>query len=1130
MLKPVNRIKERLTDSTRSFKERVFILLTLVTDFVAVLALVGDIALGENIVEIIALAITIILVPIVTLVSVRLKKVSAAAMIVVFGLVFVLLPILFYFGGGVEGGGVLWIIFSYLYAGLVLTGKWKVFFLIVLSIESCGFYLHAYFNPYLIKQHSRREFYTESLISIIMVGVICCMMVWFEEWMYAEENKRAKEETDKVDEMRRAQSRFFSSMSHEIRTPINSILGLNEIILRQEDASEEIVKDAENIQGAGRMLLALVNDILDLSKIEADKMEIVPVSYNLGNVISEIVSMIWLLAEQKGLELKVEVDPDTPSALFGDEVRIKQILVNLLNNAIKYTKEGTVTLHIQTEETTSERTHLLFSVTDTGMGIKQDAIPYLFDAFKRTDEEKNTGIEGTGLGLSIVKQLVELMGGEITVNSVYTQGSSFVVSLWQEVTSEEKIGDININSYGSRRSVSGYVPAFTAPDARILIVDDNRMNLDVESKLLTETEINIDTAVSGEEALAKTLNEQYDLIFMDHLMPEMDGIECLQNIRRQIGGLNTRVPVIALTANAGGENRELYEKSGFDGYLVKPVTGQRMEECLLSHLPETKVFKNEGADELIARMNTSDTYSKKLSVVVATNSMCDLPESVIKNCGIDVIPFRLSSDGKTYFDRVEANTDELVRYVREGDEFDISPPSVKDFEEFFAREIKKAHHVIYISLAGSVSHEYTNALEAAREYGNVTIFQSGLNSSAMGMLSLYAYKLSTQGRTTKQIINALEIMRRSLRCTFMTDDVIFFSRRRMFSKGIYSFLHLFSFKPVISLNDNKLAVKRFFVGELSACHERYISVALPKRANPDLDVCFVSYASLSEEERERIEKAIRKHHNFNRIVFQKISGANALSCGTEAYGISYMKKNSLTPGLSSLLVTEAAPRLGMMDTEPSEPVHDQSLKKEEKKKEKKWYEDIPEIDSQVALEYCRSEDDLKGVLKTYCASINSRADEIERYYKAEDWENYIIKVHAMKSSSKLVGAMQLSEDARVLEFAGKEKNIELIKERTDKLLDEMRRFKTVLEPYVTDEAPQTETTDFDRDSVSELLNQLEEAMNELDLDIADSVIDKLAGYVGPEEYAVKLELIKAAVINVDDEEAIKLIEEMRKML
>mgnify|MGYP001069983609 FL=1 len=325
------------------------------------------------------------------------------------------------------------------------------------------------------------------------------------------------------------------------------------------------------------MLLTLINDILDLSKIKSGKMEIVNVSYETGALFSEIVNMIWIKAREKGLEFRLQVDPSIPSMLCGDEVRIKQVLINLLNNAIKYTSVGTVTLSIRCERLMLNRVRVWYSVEDTGQGVKKENIPYIFNAFKRVNEEKNRHIEGTGLGLSIVQQLVELMGGEISVNSVYTKGSTFVVTLEQDIVNSRELGTFTLASRSRVHEGEQYHQSFEAPDAHILVVDDNEMNLKVVHKLLKETKVQIDTAESGAECLRLTQYQHYDTILMDHLMPEMDGIECLHALRTQPGGLCQDVPVIALTANAGSNNQLLYRKEGFAGYLAKPVSGALLE-------------------------------------------------------------------------------------------------------------------------------------------------------------------------------------------------------------------------------------------------------------------------------------------------------------------------------------------------------------------------------------------------------------------------------------------------------------------------------------------------------------------------------------------------------------------------
>ena len=1032
---------ERLKDPSRSFRDRVYILLTLLTVFFLALALIGDIITGENIVEIITLAVTVIVAPIMTVLAIKKDRVVSAVRLTVVGILAIILPIVFYYGGGIRGGGAIWIIFAYLYTGLVVSGKWKPVMLVIITAETIGFYLDGYFHPERVMHHSERMYYIDSLISVILVGIICCVMVWFVEWLFRAENKRAKEETKKVEELNKSQNRFFSSMSHEIRTPINSILGLNEIILRQEDASDEIVKDAANIQGAGKMLLALVNDILDLSKIEAGRMDIVPVNYSVATLVSDIVNMIWLRAEQKGLEFKVEIDPTIPSELFGDEMRIKQILVNLLNNAVKYTKDGTVTFHMEEEDIRDDSVHILFTVTDTGMGIKQDTLPYIFNAFQRVDEENTTKIEGTGLGLSIVKQLVELMDGDITVSSVYTQGSTFTVSLWQKISNPMAVGEMDITNYGSATSGRDYEVSFTAPEAKVLIVDDNEMNLEVEKKLLIGTRMGIDTADSGEEALSMTANIRYDIILMDHLMPGMNGIECMQRIRKQAGGRNNHVPIIALTANAGSENRELYSSSGFDGYLVKPVSGQQLEETILAHLPETIVTRQTSAETLRSQSKSSKGYTRKVPIAITINSMCDLPDIILKNLQIDAIPFKILSEGREYYDGIEADPDEVLRYMGEGKGFLSEPPSATEFEQFFEKELKKAHQVIHITLSAEVSKEYENAKEAAKAYGNVYVFNSGINSSAMGIMALLAYHMAGQGLTPGKIIGELNNIKKNIHCSFVASDPGVLYRRGFVGKGTYGFMQSIGMKPFMLVKDSAFRLDRAHFGDTWKGYKKYIEYALPRYVKPNLDFVFITYAGIPEEMLEKIKEKVLLRFPFKNVIFQKASAVMSISCGPGAFGIMYMDETDRAYNLEKLVSYDENVPVLVPEKKHSSKEKDTSARKE------KWFEGIEGIDKNLAIENSGSEESFLSVLPIFYNSIEEKAKELEDYYKKEDFESYTTKVHALKSSARLVGAQKLSKDAEDLEMAGKAGDISFIRKNHDSLMDELLGFKEPLERY-----------------------------------------------------------------------------------
>ena len=312
-----------------------------------------------------------------------------------------------------------------------------------------------------------------------------------------------------------------------------------------------------------------------MSKLETGGMEIVNADYQTTSMLSDIVNIIWLRAQEKGLDFCIKADPRLPTALNGDEMRIKQILLNVLTNAVKYTKSGTVTLTISSRME-DDRLIMTYDVTDTGIGIREDNIPYLFTAFQRMDALKTHAIEGTGLGLSIVKQLVDMMNGTIQVKSTYGEGSTFLIEIPQTVVDPVPIGDVDFRKKADS-NITKYEPTLKAHELKILAVDDTPMNLMVVRKLLRDTKATVDTVSSGAEALIKTAENRYDVILLDHQMPEMDGIECLRRIRTQEDGKCADSKIICLTANVGGDIEQKCLREGFDGYISKPVKGKTLE-------------------------------------------------------------------------------------------------------------------------------------------------------------------------------------------------------------------------------------------------------------------------------------------------------------------------------------------------------------------------------------------------------------------------------------------------------------------------------------------------------------------------------------------------------------------------
>ncbi|MGN0154281.1 MAG: response regulator [Lachnospiraceae bacterium] len=384
-----------------------------------------------------------------------------------------------------------------------------------------------------------------------------------------------------------AKARFLAHMSHEIRTPINAVLGMDAMILR-ESRELPIKEYALDIQNAGQSLLALVNDILDFSKIESGKMELLPEEYDLSSMIHDIFNMISMKAEAKELELQLHVDETLPSRLYGDDVRVRQVLVNLLNNAVKYTPEGHVSLTVSGEKR-SDTVILHFAVEDTGIGIRQEDIVKLFVEFERIEERRNRSIEGTGLGMNIVVQLLKMMDSYLDVESVYGEGSQFSFDLEQKIVDEEPIGNLEQRIRQQTRTYS-YQAAFTAPDAKVLVVDDNAVNRKVFTNLLKETKLQIYEASGGEECLELVRNNYYDVIFLDHMMPDMDGIEvlrCMKSWEEEYPCRNT--PVVVLTANAITGAKEMYLSEGFDAFLSKPIIPDKLEKLLMQFISDDRI-------------------------------------------------------------------------------------------------------------------------------------------------------------------------------------------------------------------------------------------------------------------------------------------------------------------------------------------------------------------------------------------------------------------------------------------------------------------------------------------------------------------------------------------------------------
>ncbi len=411
-----------------------------------------------------------------------------------------------------------------------------------------------------------------------------------------------------------AKGRFLANMSHEIRTPINAVLGMDEMILREskEQATREYAMD---IYMAGQTLLSLINDILDFSKIDSGKMEIIPVEYDVSSLIYDLANMTSQRARDKNIEFKVETDCSIPSRLYGDDVRIRQVLTNILTNAVKYTHEGTVWLRIQSREM-EDSAVLRFEVEDTGIGIKEEDLPKLSAEFERIEEDRNRNIEGTGLGMSITIQLLALLGSTLKAESVYGKGSKFYFELEQKIVDHTPIGDFEARVHQMAENYN-YGNKFCAPEAKVLVVDDNAVNRKVFRSLVKDTQIEVTEAEGGRECLELVQENHYDLIFLDHMMPEMDGVETLHYMKELSDFPCRETPVIVLTANAVSGAKEKYLTEGFDDFLSKPIVPEKLEHMIQTMLPDELILEVAACEpqETMRQTGNADEFLEELPQV-----------------------------------------------------------------------------------------------------------------------------------------------------------------------------------------------------------------------------------------------------------------------------------------------------------------------------------------------------------------------------------------------------------------------------------------------------------------------------------------------------------------------------------
>ncbi len=828
------------------------------------------------------------------IVTFKYKKYNMAATLLYFLIEAILFPILFFLSGGVHGAPPVWFSLAIMYVFVMFAGKKLVFYLILtVFIDFITFWVAYNYPETVVPMASELLVYTDSFFGLVAVGFIGGLILKTHMRIFDMEHEQNVAQRKEIEASRDSRNVFFANMSHEIRTPINTIIGLNEMILR-ESQSEVIRSYAKDIELASGLLLGQVNDILDLSQMEMQKMSLHPAPYKTTELFHELAELFHLRMEKKNLKFVVDIDAGLPKVLVGDVRRIKQILINLLDNAVKYTEKGSIVLAATGDVLDNGQLQLNVSVEDTGVGIRKENIANLYDVFNRVDEKKNSRILGSGLGLAITKQLIDLMEGEISIDSIYKQGSTFTVTVPQQIEDAEPIGVVD---FMNRMAVEkeAYRPTFEAPEACILIVDDNAMNTRVASSLLSSTKVQIDVAMSGAECLELTKTRYYHVILLDYMMPGMDGLETLKLIRRQENGMCRESGIIALTANATSGAREMYQKQGFDSYVEKPIVGKVLESEILKLLPEEVIaYEEREWDPIEAVIQTKRHVTRKRKKFrITTDSTCDIPEELLEKHEIKMAHMYIQVPHGRFVDFKEIDTDMLDVYSSEEEvQARADSLSVEEYEEFFADNLREAEKVIHISLASYMGPACNNAMVAAKSFDHVHVIDSGQCASGQGLLVLTAVQLALAGMDETEICEELERVKSHIRTRIVLPNANVPLERGTIKGRLAALSRMLKLHPVMALQPKKLVTEILWTGTMEQAWKKTIRLHLRRRKKISRDMVFITCVNCNVKQQELIKSEIEKYISFDRMLVSRASFATACSTGNESIIISCFEQGN----------------------------------------------------------------------------------------------------------------------------------------------------------------------------------------------------------------------------------------------
>lgn len=896
-----------------------------------------------------------------------------------------------------------------------------------------------------------------------------------EHFRYMEVLEREKEMADSASV---AKSRFLANMSHEIRTPINAVLGMDEMILR-ESTEKPIRKYAADIMSAGKTLLSLINDILDISKVEEGKMEIIPVQYDPASLVNDLVNMTADRAAKAGLKFNVNVDEHIPRILYGDEIRIRQCALNLLSNAVKYTEKGCVSLAVSCEKKDEDNILLTIKVEDTGIGMQTEDMEKLFSPYERLEEKRNRTKEGTGLGMAITRQLLDLMGTNLAVESEYGKGSAFSFTVEQGVVSREEIGDYTKRYNEANETAGTYREMFHAPDARILVVDDTEINLTVIESLLKQTRIRIDTALSGRRALDLAAVNDYDVVFIDHMMSDMDGIEMLRRMRKL--EKNQETPAVALTANAVSGARQMYMDAGFNDYLSKPVEGARLERMLLRYIPDEKVDRDVIRTEEDKTPAASERYG--ILVVDDDESVCTLVRSIMEN-EYDV---RVCGLGREVHSMAKEFAPDLII-------LDIHLPDANGFtvmQELKEDELTGRIPVLLLTGDNDTVTEENGFKSGAADYIRKPFVPDVLKQRVRRVIALHRYQQTIEKEVDHQTRKAKRLSREMMLALSKTVD----------TKDHYTDGHSRRVAAICAELARRLGksgreqVEMYEIGLLHdigkiGVHEDIIHKNSKLSDDEFLEIkehTVKGFEILKEiDEMPNLREGARWHHERydgkgypDGLAGDEIPESARITCVADVYDAMTSTRTYSVPKSQADVRAEfvrckgmifdpviADVMIAMIDEDKDFLMNEKAQSADVWKEYVRLWENIDTNDTsdnpvssdplpawlysvegmnvETGLKNCGTPEGLLSVLTIFHQTVETKAKDIESLYNTGNIEDYTVRVHTLKSSARIIGAGELSDLAEELEDAGKRNDTGFIDENTGKLLEMYRSLGIML--------------------------------------------------------------------------------------